>query len=401
MAGLLIHSARRIAADANDAPTDDDDGWVLIRNGFVVATGTGSDWAPAVSAGDETVDARAIAGPGAILTPGLVDIHNHGGGGHSYDESAEGIAVAVATHARHGVTRVVLSLVSASVDTLVAQVDRIAALRQQIPGIVGVHLEGPFLDQAHKGAHNPAALIAPAPVALARLLASGIIRHITIAPELTGGIDAVRQISKAGIAPAIGHTAVDAETFQRAVDAGATLLTHTFNAMPPLHHRLVGPIGVAIDDSRVTLEIIADGHHVDPRIVAMLFRAAPGRVALVSDAMAAAASPDGAYRLGDIDIDVDVDVGGGVAHVQGTDVIAGSTLTLDRAVRNAVRYGIPLPAAVAAATLIPASAIGCETLGRLTPGSHGDAVIWTSGLVPMAVWRDGALVSGATSEESE
>ncbi|TFD49680.1 N-acetylglucosamine-6-phosphate deacetylase [Cryobacterium frigoriphilum] len=392
MAGLLIHSARRIAADTGGAPSDDEHGWVLIRHGFVVATGTGPDWAVAVSAGDETVDARAIAGPGAILTPGLVDIHNHGGGGHSYDESAEGIAVAVATHARHGVTRIALSLVSASVDTLVEQVDRIAAARQQIPGIVGVHLEGPFLDQAHKGAHNPTALIAPAPVALARLLASDMIRQITIAPELTGGIDAVRQISAAGIAPAIGHTAVDAETFQRAVDAGATLLTHTFNAMPPLHHRLVGPIGVAIDDSRVTLEIIADGHHVDPRLVAMLFRAAPGRVALVSDAMAAAASPDGAYTLGDIDVDV-VD---GVAHVQGTDIIAGSTLTLDRAVRNAVSYGIPLPAAVAAATLIPASAIGCETLGRLTPGSHGDAVIWTSGLIPVAVWRGGTLVSGAT-----
>ena len=388
MTGLLVHSARLVATDAQGAPSDTPDAWVLLRDGLVHAAGTGDSWRDTVRAGDEIVDAGEVAGPGAILTPGLVDIHTHGGGGGDTGGDAADIARALAVHARHGVTRVVLSLVSAPVEDLVARLERIAALQETQPGIVGVHLEGPFLDPGHCGAHDPAVLQAPTPAALDRLLGTGVVRQVTLAPELDGGLAAVRRIRASGAVAAVGHTDADAATVHAAIEAGATLLTHAFNAMPPLRHRAPGPVGIALADERMTLEVIADGHHVDPVVVGMLFRAAPGRVARVSDAMAAAGAPDGAYTLGPLE----VDVADGVARIRGTGVLAGSTLTLDQAVRNVVGYGVPLPAAIAAATAVPASAIGRPDLGRVRPGNPGDLVLWARDLRPMATWRGGIRV---------
>jgi len=295
----------------------------------------------------------------------------------------------LAAHARHGVTRVVLSLVSAPIARLVAQAERIGALMPERPGILGVHLEGPFLDTAHCGAHDPAALQPPTAEALDRLLGTGVVRQMTLAPELDGGLAAVRRIVQAGAVAAVGHTDADAGTTREAIEAGATLLTHAFNAMPPLHHRAPGPVGVALADARMTLEVIADGHHLDPVVVTMLMRAAPGRVALVSDAMAAAAAPDGAYALGA----ADVEVRDGVARLRGTQVLAGSTLTLDQAVRNLVGYGVPLATAVAAATAVPADVIGRPDLGRLGTWDPADVVLWTADLVPQAVWRTGVRIA--------
>lgn len=385
MSGLLVHSGRLVTAGADGSARDEPVSWVRIRDGLVTATGTTDDW---TADGDEIVDARVYGGRNAIITPGLVDIHNHGAATFSYDGTPDEIVQAVDAHARHGVTRIVLSLVSAPVDVLEAQLKRILGVSRGHAGILGAHLEGPFIDSDHRGAHDPAALRSPEPENLGRLLATGIVQQVTLAPELEGGLEAIRQVVAAGAVSAIGHTGADAATTVRAIDAGATLLTHAFNAMPPLHHRAPGPIGVAATDDRVVLEVIADGHHIDPRVIQMLFASSPGRLALISDAMAGAAAADGRYNLGT----QKVTVTNGYAVLDGTKTLAGSTLTLDRALRNVVSWGIPLATAVVSATAVPARAIGRSDLGRIDEHCRGDLVIWDDHLTPRAAWRDGDQV---------
>ncbi len=235
---------------------------------------------------------------------------------------------------------------------------------------------------------RPAALRAATPDAVAALLeaGAGTIRQVTLAPELPGAAEAIRTFVDAGVAVAVGHTDADAEATRAAFEAGATILTHAFNAMPPLHHRAPGPVGAATADPRVTLEVIADGVHVDPELIRILFAAAPGRIALITDAMAAAGARDGRYTLGELEVDV-VD---GVARVAGTSTIAGSTLTQDAALRVALKAGIDLPSAVDALTRAPAEAIGVDDrLGILREGFAADAVLLDAALAPRAVWLDG------------
>ncbi len=186
---------------------------------------------------------------------------------------------------------------------------------------------------------------------------------------------------------AVGHTVGTYDQARAAFDAGATLLTHAFNAMPGIHHRAPGPIAAAVDDDRVTLELILDGVHVHPSVASMLLRAAPGRVAFVTDAMGAAGSADGSYTLGSLAVTVT----DGVAHVAGTDTIAGSTLTQDAALRNAVTLaGQTLPDAVAALTSVPAAALGLgDRLGRLAPGFAADLVALSPSLEVQRVWGAG------------
>ncbi|KAJ1683895.1 hypothetical protein LUZ63_020882 [Rhynchospora breviuscula] len=254
--------------------------------------------------------------------------------------------------------------------------------------VLGSHLEGPFLDPGHRGAHDAALLRAPAADDVQRLLDAGrgTVRQVTLAPELPGGMAAVGRIVAAGAVAAIGHTGADAATARAAFDAGATILTHAFNAMEPLGHRSPGPVGAATSDPRVTLEAIADGVHLAPEVVRLLFGAAPDRVALITDAMAAAGARDGRYRLGGLDVDV-VD---GTARVAGEGAIAGSTLTQDRALRSAVACGVGLAEAVHALTAAPARAIGRgHDLGRLEAGFLADAVLLTADLRVRQVWSAG------------
>ncbi|WP_159502247.1 N-acetylglucosamine-6-phosphate deacetylase [Microbacterium sp. 18062] len=376
---LVVHSARVVTGG-----TAVDDAWVHVDDGRIAASGTGAGWR-AIAAG-VVVDAADAAGPGAVLTPGFVDIHGHGGGGHAYDDGVTAIRAARALHRVHGTTRAVVSLVTAPLDLLLVRVRAIAELARTDPDVLGSHLEGPFLDAAHKGAHD-AALLREPDADLDRLLeaGAGTVRQVTLAPELPGGLDAVRRVVAAGAAAAVGHTAADAATAAAAFDAGATILTHAFNAMPGLHHRLPGPVGAALGDDRVTLEAIADGVHLHPEIVRMLAAAAPGRIALVTDAMAAAGAADGDYALGSLAIAVR----DGVARLAGTDTIAGSTLTQDAALRTAVAAGVPLAAAVHALTEAPARVIGRPDLGRLAPGAAGDLVLLTAGLAVSGVWTAG------------
>ncbi|MBC7299265.1 MAG: amidohydrolase family protein [Demequina sp.] len=284
------------------------------------------------------------------------DIHCHGGGGHSFGDTVEGTLAAFAAHRAHGTGRVVASLVSEPLERTAAAMDVIRQAMALDAGLLGVHLEGPFLAPGRKGAHDASALAIPTPDVVDALLdaADGIVRQITLAPELPHALDAIERFVEAGVVVAVGHTEADAETASAAFDRGATLLTHAFNAMPGITGRTPGPVGTAIADRRVSLEVIADGIHVDPRLIAMLFNAAPGRIVLMTDAMAAAAAAPGRYMLGSLAVDV-VD---GRAVIAGTDTLAGSALTMDRAVEVCVDAGVPREAAMAAATETPARVLG-------------------------------------------
>jgi N-acetylglucosamine-6-phosphate deacetylase len=378
----IIHSVTLV-----DGGVVQDDAWVAFDGDRVAGTGHGDTWRPLASGDDTVVDGTDAAGRGAVLTPGFVDLHGHGGGGFSYDDGPDAIRAARALHRAHGTTRAVISLVTAPLETLERRAAMVADLVATDPEILGSHLEGPFLDPEHKGAHDETLLRAPSPDAVQRLLDAGrgTIRQVTIAPELDGAMDAIRFLTAAGTAAAVGHTGADADAASAAFDAGATILTHAFNAMPGLHHRDPGPVGAAASDARVTVEVIADGVHLDPRVVRIAFDAAPGRIALVTDAMAAAGSADGRYDLGTLEVEVT----DGIARLVHGGAIAGSTLTQDAALRLAVAAGVALEDAVAALTRTPADAIGRDDLGRLEPGSLADAVLLDAALAVRDVWVAG------------
>jgi len=253
--------------------------------------------------------------------------------------------------------------------------------------------EGPFLSPLNHGAHQPRHLLEPTRENVTKLLdrGSGAIAQITIAPELEGAHDAIRQIVDAGIVAAVGHTAASFEIAQSAFDAGATVLTHTFNAMPSIHHRKPGPIMAAVADDRVTLELILDGVHVAPIVARSLFKMVPGRVALITDSMAATGSPDGTYLLGSQSVNVIARV----ARVEGSETIAGSTLTQVAALQMAVeRLGLSLEVAVTALTATPAKALGVDKrLGHLASGFAADIVALAPDLSISHVWAAGRPVS--------
>lgn len=391
----IIHSARILgcgAAGDGAAGTTGPDGlgWVLLRAGRVAARGTGTSWRDEATPDAAVIDARELAGEDALLTPGLVDIHNHGGAGRTHAEGAEAIAAATRLHASAGTTRIVASLVSADLPTLLRQLDGIREAQRSVPGLLGAHLEGPFLQPARRGAHEPSALVEPSADAVERLIGSGSVLQVTLAPELPGGLDAVARIVALGAVAALGHSDADHDLASAAFDAGATLVTHAFNAMAPLHHREPGLLGAALDDPRVVLEAIPDGVHLHAAVLATLMRAAPDRVALVTDAISAAGSGDGETSLGGLP----VLVRDGVAMLEdGT--IAGSTITLSEGVRRAVAAGVPLTDAVRAATATPARALRLERVGTLEAGAHGDVVLWDAGLGVRAVWQDGIRLSTA------
>ncbi len=358
----------------------DDDVWVAFDRGVVVDRGTGAGWR-ALGPRD------AVDGGGGCLAPGFIDSPGHGGGGSTYDDGADAITTARALHRTHGTTRAVVSLVTASIDDLARRAGVVADLAETDPTILGSHLEGPFLDSGHKGAHTGSLLRAPDAASVDRLLEAGrgTIRQVTIAPELDGAHDAIRRFVDAGVAVAIGHTDADADAARRAFDAGATIVTHAFNAMRGIHHRAPGPVVAALRDDRVALELIPDGAHVDLSLVAVAFDAAPGRIALVTDAMAAAGASDGHYELGGLEVEVT----DGVARLADGGAIAGSTLTQDEALRNVVAAGVDLGAALTALSAAPARAIGRRDLGRLGIGSVADAVLLDDALRVRRVWVAG------------
>ncbi len=385
---LVVHSATLVDAEATTP-----DGWLAAADGTVVARGAGGGWRELPLAGAATV----VDGSGRLLTPGLIDVHCHGGGGHTHDDGADAIRAALGCHRAHGTTRSVVSIVTGPLERMAAALGAVSEVMADDPTVLGAHAEGPFLHPARRGAHAEQHLRAPSQAVVEALLdaAGGDLRQLTLAPELPGALDLVARLVDAGVIVAVGHTDADLATTQRAFDAGVRLLTHAYNGMRPLHHRRPGPAVAALNDPRVCLEVIADGHHVHPELVRTTFAAAPGRVALVTDAMAGACCGDGAYRLGD----VDVDVRAGVATVAGSERLAGSTLTQDRALRLAVtRCGIEPRRAVEAATLVPARLLGCDDrLGLLRPGYLADLVLFDPDWRVERVWVAGVPVVSSSS----
>jgi len=357
-----------------------------VADGRIADCGTGSPPTPAdTDLGD------------CVVVPGFVDMHCHGGDGVSYADDPERAA---ALHAAHGTTGGLASLVTAAPETLLRQVHTLADATRR--GVVdGIHLEGPWLSRAHCGAHDPGWLRDPEPDELDALLAAGdgAIRMITLAPERAGAIAAIRRLVDTGVVVAVGHTDARYEQTRAAIDAGATVGTHLFNAMRPLHHREPGPVPALLADPRVTVELIADGVHLHPGVVAHVVAAAgPDRVALVTDAMAAAGVGDGAYTLGGLDVDVT----GGIARLRGAATIAGGTATTDRLFAAAVELlgadDAALAAAVRMTASTPARAIGLDGVGVLAAGAAANLVVLDAALQVVRVMRHGTWLESPRSE---
>jgi N-acetylglucosamine-6-phosphate deacetylase len=358
--------------------------------------------------GTDSAGAASGGGLGPVILPGLIDIHCHGGGGHAFTttDPAEARAVA-AHHAARGTTRLLASLVTAAPDVLLAQVAALAPLVAS-GELLGIHLEGPFLSSARCGAQSPEFIRDPDPAFAGQLLdaADGAIKVVTLAPERPGADEVAKLFRAAGVVVALGHTNASYEVMASGLAelSGAGLVTHLANGMPPLHHRSAGPVAaalVAAAADEASVELISDGVHVDAGFTLLVFAAAaPGRVVLITDAMAAAGMADGDYVLGP----QRVRVSGGVARLAGHDVvaeggtaapgaIAGGTSSLLEVVATAHSAGVPLAAAAAAASVAPARALGLPgPAGTIASGAPADLVVTDDRLRPQRVLRDGRWI---------
>ncbi|WP_327142518.1 N-acetylglucosamine-6-phosphate deacetylase [Nocardia sp. NBC_01327] len=348
-----------------------DDGVVSVAGERITAVHTFAEWAARHPNSAEPLFE-------GVLLPGLVDIHVHGGAGHRFDTVDQGEAAGAAEyHRKRGSTTVLAGIVSAAPDDMVAQV---AALRELAEsGVIGgIYAEGPFLAGIRCGAHDPRYLIDPDAGLVRRLLAAagGHLRMMTLAPELPGFDSVARLLADHGVTVSLGHSDADFACFRAAMrpQGPASSVTHLGNGMPPLHHRSAGPVAAALTAAAggaASVELIGDGVHVDAGFGALAFAAAPGRVALITDAMAAAGMPDGTYRLGS----QDVQVSEGVARIAGGS-IAGGTAHLLRCVAWAVREcGVPLADAVRAATATPAGIAGLADIGEVRAGGYADLLV--------------------------
>ncbi|MER6112311.1 N-acetylglucosamine-6-phosphate deacetylase [Streptomyces hirsutus] len=381
-----------------------DNGRVTVEGTRIVATGPAnlSSEAPANAPSDVPSNTSPGAPGNAVetldltghwLVPGFVDLHNHGGGGASFPSgTVDEVLKGIRTHRLHGTTTLVASTVTGDMDVLVRRAGLLAELAEQ-GDIAGIHFEGPFISPCRKGAHSEELLRDPDPAEVRKLIdaAHGRAKMVTLATELPGGLDSVRLLAEHGVIAAVGHTDATYEQTVAAIDAGATVATHLFNAMPALGHRAPGPITALLEDERVTVELINDGTHLHPAALQLAFHhAGPGRVAFVTDAMDAAGFGDGRYLLGPLE----VEVADGVARLVEGGSIAGSTLTLDRALKRAVTVdGLPVEHAVAALSANPARLLGMDDrIGSLEPGKDADLVVLDADFTLKGVMRRGEWV---------
>ncbi|WP_309097249.1 N-acetylglucosamine-6-phosphate deacetylase [Streptomyces sp.] len=340
-------------------------------------------------------NAHVIDATGHYVVPGFVDLHNHGGGGASFTSgSVDDVLKGIHTHRLHGTTTLVASTVTGDLDSLARRAGLLSELAEQ-GEIAGIHFEGPFISPCRKGAHSEELLRDPDPAEVRKLIdaARGRARMVTLATELPGGLDSVRLLADHGVIAAVGHTDATYEQTVQAIDAGATVATHLFNAMPPLGHRSPGPITALLEDERITVELINDGTHLHPAALRLAFHhAGARRVAFITDAMDAAGFGDGRYWLGPLE----VEVADGVARLVADGTIAGSTLTLDRAFQRAVTVdGLSVEDAVAALSATPARLLGMDdTIGSLEPGKSADLVLLDSAYELKGVMRRGEWVVG-------
>jgi N-acetylglucosamine-6-phosphate deacetylase len=328
------------------------------------------------------------------LAPGFIDTHVHGGAGAQCNTADPDEVDAVAAfHAQHGTTALLATTVAAPLGELETS---LAAISRSGATVLGAHLEGPFLSSRRPGAMDPAAFIDPEPAAIARLLRAGggTLRMMTLAPELPGAPELVAALARADAIASLGHTEATYEQAEAAVAAGARSATHLFNAMGPLHHREPGIVGAALDLPQLSCELICDGVHVDPPALRLAHRAkGTDGMRLVTDAIQAAGMADGRYLLGL----AAVDVSGGVARVHGGQSLAGSTLTMDAAVRNAVEFlDVPVPEAVAMGSLNPARLLGiADRKGAIAAGADADLVVLDGELRCRATMVAGEWIAGS------
>lgn len=330
-----------------------------------------------------------------VITPGLIDIHCHGGAGASFTSgSAEEARTAAAHHLRHGTTTLLGSLVTDAPEAMLRGVEVLAALVED-GALAGIHLEGPFLSPERCGAQDPRHLLAPDAALAARLLDAGRghVRVVTIAAELPGATELAAQVVAAGAVAALGHTDSSFAVARAFLDApGGTLVTHLFNGMPGLHHRAPGPVAAALDAARAggaVVELIADGVHLADETVTTMFGLLGGEaIALVTDAMVAAGMPDGRYRLGPQEVVVD----GGVATLARNGSLAGGTTSLADLVVRLVALGLAPCEVLRAATDSPARAAGLDA-PRLRVGDRADLIVADASLRPRRVMRAGRWVA--------
>jgi N-acetylglucosamine-6-phosphate deacetylase len=356
-----------------------EDAALMIEDGVITAVGARADVRV-------PPNAKVLDFGDAVLAPGLIDLHIHGGAGHDLMEgSDESLSAVERLMTRHGVTSYCPTTVTAPIDSTLSSLDALgkAVVRATNDGgdgkrarPLGVHLEGPFLSHGKRGVHPPE-LLRPASRQLFDRMwqaAGGHVSMMTIAPEIEGAIDLIAEASRRGVCVSLGHSDAGLSQAQAAITAGARHATHTFNAMRPLDHRNPGLLGGVLASRQLTADMIVDGIHVDPVVVDLFVRAkgADGAV-LITDAISATGMPDGTYRLGALE----VEVRDGRCEFNGR--LAGSVLTLDRALRNTMKFAhIELQTAIRMATINPARVLGIEEhKGVLAAGADADIAVFT------------------------
>ena len=387
MSSILLHAARAVTPT-----TEIPDAGILIRDGVIEAVGSRQDMRLPAGAAE-------ISASGQTVIPGFVDVHIHGAGGHDVMEGTEQAMSAVAKRlARHGTTSFLATTVTASPDDTCRSVEGIAhyitrqfEATQPKAEVLGIHYEGPFLNKVRRGVHPAEWIQLPSADLLQRFLqtAAGNARILTIAPELLGAAPCIKAARDAGVVVAMGHTDATYEQARAGIALGVRHAVHVYNAMRPFSHRDSGVIGAVLTSPEVTAELIADGVHVEEAAMRILLQAkGTGSVILISDGLSATGMPDGRYMLGKFEVTVS---GGVCRNSEGK--LAGSTLTLDRALRNVVALGIPFPDGVRMLTANPAKLLGIEfKKGALRTGADADIILLDENLQVTNVWTRGLPV---------
>jgi N-acetylglucosamine-6-phosphate deacetylase len=389
---LLITDATLLLSDGPHPA-----GWLLVRGGRIADLGWGER--RPTDDGAELVDAR-----GLTLAPGLIDLHAHGALSYdTMDADAEGLRAMAHFYARHGVTSFLATTMSAPHEAILAVIETVRiVMAQQTSGeaqpaarLRGVHVEGPYLDLERRGAQDAQQVRRASPDETRELLATGVVRLLTLAPEYSENQALIVEAARCGVAVSLGHSRASAAEVGRAVALGASQVTHLFNGLEPLHHRQPGVVGAALTHDGLRCQLIADTIHVDPLVLKLAYRAkgADGLI-LVTDAMAGTGMPDGHYHLGD----TEVMVSGGQARLPEGN-LAGSTLTLERAVGHMMAAAdLPLHTAVPMATITPARAMGWTDAGRLVVGAPADLVLLSPDLDVRLTMVGGAIAYAADTD---
>jgi N-acetylglucosamine-6-phosphate deacetylase len=348
---------------------------VVVEDGQIIALRSRGD--------AETPAGHVLNFPDLLLAPGFIDIHIHGGAGRDAMEADESALAQIELQlVKHGVTAYLPTTVTAPQEKTLKALDGLGKLIANAnknhgrAAPLGIHLEGPFISHEKRGVHPPQDLLPPSPQALDYFwqASAGTIRMMTIAPELPGAVETIRHARTLGVHSSLGHSNATYQETQSGISAGANHATHTFNAMRALDHRDPGILGAVLENDELTADIIADGIHVHPSVLELFLRAkGADRAILITDAISATGMPDGIYSLGGLE----VQVSNGRCEYQGK--LAGSVLTLDRAIRNVMTFaGWPLQQAIKLATLNPAQRLGIsDQRGLLAGGRRADLVVLT------------------------